>query len=171
MAKEKYKEWIEPDGLLKLRAWARDGLSNEQIAHNCDIAEGTLYEWKKKYPEIDEALKKGKEIVDIEVENALNKRALGYQYTEEKVETTKDKDGNVLSRKVTRIDKHVSPDLGAIVFWLKNRKSSTWRDHIQFTEDKDEGMFKEYTELLGGLKENKEAKSDKKSKGAETKDA
>lgn len=76
MAKGKYQEWLEPDGLLLLEGWARDGLSDEQIAHNIGIATSTLYDWKKKHLEISEALKKGKEVVDIEVENALLKSAL-----------------------------------------------------------------------------------------------
>ena len=76
MAKGKYQEWLEPDGLLLLEGWARDGLTDEQIAHNMGIVTSTLYDWKKKYSEISEALKKGKEVVDIEVENALLKSAL-----------------------------------------------------------------------------------------------
>lgn len=76
MAKGKYQKWLESDGLLLLEAWARDGLTDEQIAHNMGINRATLYEWKKKYPDISEALKKGKEVVDIEVENALLKLAL-----------------------------------------------------------------------------------------------
>ena len=76
MAKGKYQEWLEPDGLLLLEGWARDGLTDEQIAHNMGIVTSNLYDWKKKYSEISEALKKGKEVVDIEVENALLKSAL-----------------------------------------------------------------------------------------------
>lgn len=83
MAKGKYQEWITEDGLLVLEGWARDGLTDEQLAHNIGIAAGTLYDWKNKYPEISEALKKGKEVVDVQVENALLKRALGYHYTED----------------------------------------------------------------------------------------
>lgn len=82
MAKGKYEYWLTPEGLLKLEAWARDGLIDEQIAEKADITPSTLYEWKKKYSEISEALKRGKEVVDIQVENALLKRALGYSYTE-----------------------------------------------------------------------------------------
>lgn len=84
MAKGKYEYWLTPEGLLKLEAWARDGLTDEQIAEQARINPATLYEWKKKYPEISEALKRGKEIVDIQVENALLKRALGYTYNEDK---------------------------------------------------------------------------------------
>lgn len=75
MAKGKYEYWLTPEGLLKLESWARDGLRDEQLAEQMNIASSTLYEWKKRYSEISESLKKGKEIVDIQVENALLKRA------------------------------------------------------------------------------------------------
>lgn len=82
MAKGKYEYWLTPEGLLKLDAWARDGLTDEQISENIGINPATLYDWKKRYPEISETLKKGKEVVDIQVENALLKRALGYTIKE-----------------------------------------------------------------------------------------
>lgn len=84
MAKGKYEYWLTPDGLLRLEAWARDGLVDEQIAENIGINPATLYDWKKKYPKISESLKRGKEVVDIQVENALLRRALGYAYNEDK---------------------------------------------------------------------------------------
>lgn len=122
MAKGKYEYWLSPDGLLKLEAWARDGLIDEQIAENIGINPATLYDWKKKYPEISEALKRGKEVVDIEVENALLKRALGYSYEEKKVEVSED------GTKVTKTIKEVVPDTTAQIFWLKNRRPGQWRD-------------------------------------------
>lgn len=76
MAKGKYKEWIEGDGLILLEGWARDGLTDEQIAHNMGISTVTLYDWKKKYPKMANALKKSKEVVDRMVENALFKKAM-----------------------------------------------------------------------------------------------
>lgn len=76
MAKGKYHEWLEPDGLVLLKGWARDGLKDAQIAHNMGITTKTLYEWKRTYSDICEALKRGKEVVDYEVENALLKTAL-----------------------------------------------------------------------------------------------
>lgn len=81
VAKGVYNEWRTPEQLTVLNGWARDGLSNEQIAHNMGIAASTLYKWAKEYPEIAEALKKGKEIVDYEVENALLAKALGGDVT------------------------------------------------------------------------------------------
>lgn len=76
MAKSKVDKWLTPEGLTLIQGWARDGLVNEQIAHNMGISAGCLYEYIKKYDEINEALKKGKEVVDYEVENALIKAAL-----------------------------------------------------------------------------------------------
>ena len=71
MAKGKYQYWLTPEGLTLLEGWARDGLTDEQMAQRMDITAKTLYEWKKQYGKICEALKKGKEVVDYQVENAL----------------------------------------------------------------------------------------------------
>ena len=76
MAKGKYEKWLEPENLILIEGWARDGLTDEQIAKNIGINIATLYDWKKKYPEISESLKKGKEVVDYQVENALLSSAL-----------------------------------------------------------------------------------------------
>lgn len=123
MAKGKYQRWLEPDGLLLLEGWARDGLTDEQLAEKMGINPATLYDWKNKYPEISDTLKKGKEIVDIQVENALLKRALGYDYQEQRIEKT-DKDGT----KIIQTIKHVPADTTAQIFWLKNRRPDKWRD-------------------------------------------
>lgn len=52
MAKGKYQEWLTPDGITRLEAWARDGLTDEQIAAKMGISTKTLYEWKKTYSNI-----------------------------------------------------------------------------------------------------------------------
>lgn len=72
----KITEWLEKDKLILLEGWARDGLTEEQISTNMGIGRTTLYEWKQKEPNIANALKKGKEVVDFEVENALLKSAM-----------------------------------------------------------------------------------------------
>ena len=76
MAKGKYEYWLTPEGLLLLKGWARDGLIDVQIAENMGIAASTLYRWKNEHKEISEALKRGKEAVDYQVENALLNNAL-----------------------------------------------------------------------------------------------
>ena len=123
MAKGKYHEWLERDNLLRLEAMARDGLTDEQIAKNMGITTATLYEWKRLYPSISESLKKGKDVVDIEVENALLKRALGYSYEEITIEDS-EKNGKTIKKVI----KQVVPDTTAQIFWLKNRKVKEWRD-------------------------------------------
>ncbi|MEK1833267.1 helix-turn-helix domain-containing protein [Priestia megaterium] len=60
MAKGKYEKWITEEGLVLLEGWARDGLTDEQIAHNVGVSRSTLNDWKKKYPDISDALKKEK---------------------------------------------------------------------------------------------------------------
>lgn len=123
MAKGKYEYWLTPEGLLKLEGWARDGLTDEQIAYNMGICRDTLIQWKKRYSDISDTLKKGKEVVDRQVENALLKRALGYKYTE--VTKERVEGGFIVTKEVT---KEVVPDTTAQIFWLKNRKPNEWRD-------------------------------------------
>lgn len=102
-----------------VEGWARDGLTDEQIASNLGIAPGTLYEWKKRYPEFSKALKNGKEVVDLQVENALLRNALGFEYVEEVVTNR----GEVVT-----VRKYERPNTTAQIFWLKNRLPEKWRD-------------------------------------------
>lgn len=146
MAKGKYDYWISPEGLLKLEGWARDGLIDEQIAHNIGITTKTLYVWKNKYSSICDALKKGKEIIDIQVENALLKRALGYKYTETKTE----REGGTLTKVVTTV-KEVVPDTTAQIFWLKNRKPDKWRDRREHDISGELDVLGKLDEVLGSL--------------------
>lgn len=76
MAKGKYQKWLEKENLILLEGWARDGLTDEQIAKNMGISYSTLKDWKNKYSAISATLKKGKEVVDFQVENALLSSAL-----------------------------------------------------------------------------------------------
>lgn len=139
MAKGKYQYWIEPDGLLLIQGWARDGLTDDDIAREIGISRSTLSEWKLRFPDISDALKKSKEIVDFEVENALLKRALGYRYTEVTTETRFDMEGNEYEYKRT-VEKEMPPDTTAQIFWLKNRKPAQWRDKPQDQDNDDKTL-------------------------------
>ena len=70
-------KWLEDDNLMLIECWARDGMTESDIANRIGIGTSTLSLWKRQYEEIRNALKKGKEIVDYKVENALLKSALG----------------------------------------------------------------------------------------------
>lgn len=127
MAKGKYERWLTPEGLLLLEGWARDGLTGPQIARCCGVSEKTLEQWKADHSSIRDALKKGAEIVDREVENALLKRARGYAYTEARTDYV-EKDGVQEVVKVVETVKHVPPNAHAAAFWLKNRRRDRYRD-------------------------------------------
>lgn len=125
MAKSKYN----PDNLLLIGRWVRNGATNKEICDKLGINQNTFYTWIKKYGEFREVLKRTKEIVDTEVEAALFKRALGYDYEEETTTEGIDKYGNPIST-TTKYKKHMAPDTGAGIFWLKNRDRENWRDKI-----------------------------------------
>lgn len=123
MAKGKYQRWLTSEGLTLLEGWARDGLTDDQIAKNCGVSRSTLAQWKISFPDISDALKKGKEVVDYAVESALLKRALGYE-----VEETKEEDSDKDGHKSITTKRHIPADPTAAIFWLKNRRPDQWRD-------------------------------------------
>lgn len=116
----KYTEWLTPEGLILVEGWARDGLIDEQIAKNMNVAYSTFREWKKKFPTLSAALKQGKEVSDRQVENALFKTATGYYYQEETVTN---------AGEIVTIKKYNKPNTTAQIFWLKNRKTE-WTDRV-----------------------------------------
>lgn len=131
----KYEEWLTEEGLLLIGGWARDGLTEEQIAHNMGIAYSTFREWKKTYPALSAALKKNKEVVDRHVENALYNKATGFTATDRVVSTKKvveyangKKVRETTEPVVVEVERYYPPDTTAEIFWLKNRKPEQWRD-------------------------------------------
>lgn len=74
MAKSKWEQ--VKDKLILIEGWARDGFTNKEIAVKLGIGETTFYKIVNEHPEVSEVLKKGKEVIDYQVENALLKNAL-----------------------------------------------------------------------------------------------
>ena len=150
----KINDWLENDKLILLEGWARSGLTDEQIAKNIGINRTTLYDWKKKEVNIADALKKGKEVIDFEVENALLKRALGYEYEEETYEN------GILTKKVK---KQVAPDTTAQIFWLKNRKKEQWREKVEVvkTDEDLQNINKNISNIANLLNNPKPNRSEK----------
>lgn len=122
---------------MMLEGWARDGLTDEQIAHNMGIHPSTYYKYCNDFIEIRKAIKKGKAPVDVQVENALLKRALGYEYTETHIRREvigyKVENGQripILGKKSYEevVKKTMPPEVLAQIYWLKNRRPDKWRD-------------------------------------------
>lgn len=108
-----YKRWkmdgVLNDKLLLMEGYCRDGATEKQVAEALGISHNTLINMKTKYSDVSEALRKGKEIVDYAVENALLRKAL-------------------------------SGDVTAMMFWLKNRKPSQWRDIKEVNANLQDGF-------------------------------
>lgn len=113
--KEEYAELAYKFSLL--------GAIDVQLAQLLEISESTLNNWKHEYPEFLESIKRGKEIADVEVVEALRKRAIGYSYEE-----TKEEDSPMGVRR-TVTTKEVIPDTTAQIFWLRNRQPDKWSNN------------------------------------------
>ena len=153
IATGKYQEWLTPDGLLRIEGWAREGLTSEQIAHNMGVGERTFRGWKEQFPAVSAALKNGNAPVDLEVENALLKRAKGYDYEETVTEIYKDPDGVERSH-IRKIKKHMPGDTTAMIYWLNNRRPDRWRNRkavedIQSEEKKNAPIYELLKRLDG----------------------
>ena len=148
MAVRKVDKWLEPDSLILIEGWARDGLTQADIAHNMGVNEHTLTTWKRKYPALDTALKRGKDVVDRIVENALFKRAIGYDYVEKTTITETDATGYISKQTEKEITKHVPGDTTAQIFWLKNRKPEDWRDKRVQQAASAEGRLSDALDLI-----------------------
>jgi transposase-like protein len=146
MAEKKFEKWLQKENLILLEGWRRDGLDYDQIAHNMGIARGTLSKWREQYKDIGDALKRGSEVSNYEIENAMYKAAIGYDTTEtEQVETTNPDGTTTVTKRARR--RHVPPNVTAQIFILKNRRGDVWRDK-QVVEQKNDGML---AQLIDGL--------------------
>lgn len=147
MAQSKYETHVEPK-LFLVECWARDGCIDEDIARKLAISYSTFREYINKYSALSAALKKGKEVIDYQVENALLKRALGYKYKET---STKE---SMMGTETKEVIKEVLPDVTAQIFWLKNRKPDKWRDKPKDeNEDTTNGNLKDLIKMIEASKE------------------
>lgn len=112
--------WQTQEGLVLLRGWVREGLGEADIAERMGVSEAVLRTWKRRYTAIREALDNS---MDYRVEDALLKKALGYENVERKVEISAKGE-----RKEVETVKQVGPDMSAISMWLKKRRPAQWGD-------------------------------------------
>lgn len=163
MAKGLHEQWRTEENIALIKAWRRDGLKYEQIAKNIGITEKTLYEWQNKYSDICEALKKGKELADIEVENATFKSAIGFHEKVSKpIKVTKktfdEETGRIVSSieeiKFVEEDVYFPPNMTAAIFWLKNRKPNEWKDrNITVGSQKQDDITDDFSQSIKDLVE------------------
>jgi hypothetical protein len=96
---------------------AQFGHTNSEIAQILDIPSSTFDARIGTNQALQDALKRGKQIPNRQVENALFKRALGYETTE-----ITESDG----KPVKKVIKHVVPSVSAEELWLRNRDPEKW---------------------------------------------
>ena len=161
-AKPKYTEWLTHDGLLRIEGWARDGLSLAQIAHNVGVADSTFRRWKEENEALSAAIKRGNAPVDLEVENAMLKSALGHKETVRKaikVKTEKQKvgEGKIVEEHIEYVDEevYIPPQVVAQIFWLKNRRPDKWKEKVEQTVITEVEDLTPLVEMLNGS-ENEE---------------
>lgn len=120
-----------PENLALVRKWRRQGLTQKEVGKKIGIGETTVTEWKNKFPAFLEAIKKGKEQYDGEVEEALSKTITGFFVDEEITEITVGADGKEVKH-IKKVKKYVPPNTTAIIFYLKARGG--WRENAQIVD-------------------------------------
>lgn len=152
--KGKYHKWLTPEGLLKIGGWAMDGLNDIQLAEKIGIHVGTYYEWANRFPEFHEAIKKTKDVADRQVENALFKSALGFKETLKKPMKVRQSCGTEI---VVYVEEEIyyPPNTASLVFWLKNRKSETWRNDDRVVVENNEDAINIHQKTIAALQNRK----------------
>lgn len=143
--KSQYSEKVKPY-LELIEGWTRDGLVMSQIAENLNISKTTLYKYMQEHTELSERLKKGRDVSDAQVENELFRKAVGFTRVEKKPVKVKNVEYENGKRKseteeIVMVEQEVyyPPELGAQVFWLKNRRPDKWRERVEQKIETEEG--------------------------------
>ena len=137
------------------------GCIDIEVCKCVGIHRSTFYDWlneksKAFKPELKDAVKKAKTIIDQKVEQKLLKKCMGYDKWEVTQELVTDRETGLSEIKTTKkIRKHYQPDTGSIIFWLKNRQPESWRDKRDYIIKTDE-LEKDKSLIEGLLGDNKE---------------
>lgn len=159
MAKGKYDRWLTDEGLAQIGGWKIRGLTDEEVAANMGVSYSTLRAWRDKYPALSAVLKKSKEAAELTVENALFRKAIGYDYDEETKELRFDKASKAYRMVTTKtVRKHQPPDTAAAIFFLKNRAPDRWKDKQDVSVST--GMAEEQSRLAELLNQRREKRGD-----------
>ena len=125
MAKGKHIAWHEESQLEKITNWAANGCTDAEIASNVGISRATFYVWVDKYPDISDAVKKGRAMCLQQVENTFFRRAMGLCEETSRVKEMEQKlvDGKLVTvhQVVKETTRTLAPDTTALLFYLKNK--------------------------------------------------
>ena len=135
MAKPRKKVHDIQNRLKEIEDWARQGATNEIIAKRLGISRGTLWTYTKEFPDVLDALKRGRENLTIDLMSALIKKAVGYKYKETKRYI--DENGK---KKVEEIEKYSHPDVAAINLALKNYDPDNWSNDPKLQKLREEEL-------------------------------
>ena len=116
--RQKWREWAESEEhQAVLSAWARAGMTDEEIAKQIGISRSTLAEWKKKYAPINAALATGKDFADRLIENSLYKKAIGFYAREQKAFKVKTVEYDEATGSITDFDGNytIKANKGAVI--------------------------------------------------------
>lgn len=152
--KSKYEYW--KDRLLEIKGWARDGLTDDEIAKKLSISIATLYNWKNLHLEFSKAIKDGRAPVNVEVEDTFFEKKLNGYFIEEEVQercVQKDASGNVkgTTDHIRKYKRYIPPDTTALIFYLKCRLSHKYNDKLNVVVDDRNGILED---LIKGLKDD-----------------
>ncbi len=107
------------------------GATDEILAKYFEVDERTINNWKNEHSEFFQSIKKGKEEADVEVAISLFNRAKGFTKTVKKTFKLKKQvngEGSDERLETAEDEVYIPPDTTAIIYWLKNRQPSLWRD-------------------------------------------
>lgn len=122
----KYETEVKPH-LDEIRKAVESGATDKEIADAFGLAVSTIYEYKKKYKEFSKAFARGRKRVVFEIKAALLKKALGFEYEEEKRVGKKDKDGDNIVL-IEQYKRYCAPSEQAAAMLLRNYDAN-WRDN------------------------------------------
>lgn len=146
----KYETHVAPR-LEEIQDWVRNGATDEEVAKRLGIAYSTFKEYKNEFSAFSAILKKNKDYVDAQVENALLERAMGGKVTLKrpfKIKHTVYENGRRIEEKeeivLADYEEYVIPDTTAQIFWLKNRRPEQWREKPIVVGDEQQAKEAEY---------------------------
>ncbi|MFL0194836.1 hypothetical protein ACJDU8_04500 [Clostridium sp. WILCCON 0269] len=136
--------------LSEIKQWILEGSTDKQICERLNINPDTWYRYMREHEVLSDIVKSYKQAIDSEVEKALIKSAMGYEYEEVKTIIEEDNNGKKRTR-IEKVKKHQPPNPTAMIFWLKNRAPEKWSDRKEIildTKAQEEERKKLFLEMI-----------------------